>query len=120
MVIQHNFTQPSKVISHNGIKENTALNKLADKLDNVYKNSKNMVYVFELGVDGQWEMIIKNTKLDKGICLKQHPTIKDKQYGFIYSTSIKNQSQHDFVYDIKNNDLLIFVKRMFNAFYKMK
>jgi len=102
------------IISKNktGFQANKALNQLADKLDKKYKSAKNIKSGFDMGYDGVWEFVIKNTKTDKAIVLKQHPEFSNKQLAFVYMTSFSSQQSHDVLYDIKNKDLMLFVEKI--------
>jgi hypothetical protein len=112
--------QMQTIITPNGIKANDVLNSLCDKLDTKWKSLSHMKYWWEIGFDGHWELLIKNTKTDKGICLKQHPD-KNKQWGMVYSSEMSNQSKaHDLLFDIQNKDVLYFVEFTFNSLNKNK
>ena len=101
------------IISKNtsGFQANKSLNTLANKVEKLYKTSKNLKFHFEMGYDGEWEYVIENTKTNKAIVLKQHPQIPNKQLAFIYLRSFSSQPSEDVLYDIKNEDLVLFIQK---------
>jgi hypothetical protein len=94
-----------------GIQANKVLNTLADKVEKLYKTSKNLKFGFDMGYDAEWEYVIENTKTNKAIVLKQHPQIPNKQLAFMYMRSFSTQHSEDVLYDIKNKDLVLFIQK---------
>ena len=101
------------IISKNttGFQANKVLNTLANKVEKLYKTSKNLKFGFDMGYDCDWEYVIENTKTNKAIVLKQHPQIPNKQLAFIYMRSFSSQPKEDLLYDIKNEDLVLFIQK---------
>ena len=94
----------------NGLQANKELNKLAAKLDKLYKNSKNVKRGFDIGFDGAWEYVIHLTKTDRAIVIKQDPKYNHCQAVFIYATSFSNQMSEDKFMHVANNNLLDFAQ----------
>tara|TARA_R110000822_G_scaffold190660_1_gene329434 strand:+ start:884 stop:1258 length:375 start_codon:yes stop_codon:yes gene_type:complete len=116
MNTQNTTTETMEVITintPNGIQANKELNKLAGQLDKLYKNSKNIKRGFDMGFDGTWEFVIKNTKNNRALVFKQDPRTSSKQLAFVYARAFDGanaQHSEDALYDIKNSDLLTFAK----------
>ena len=105
----------------NGIQANTALNNLAAKLDKLYKKSNNIKRGFDMGFDGTWEFVIKNTKTNRAVVLKQDPRTSNKQLAYVYARSFEGanaQPSEDVLYDIKNKDLVTFSKLIISQISK--
>ena len=124
MNTQNTTTETMEVIkikTPNGIQANKELNKLADQLDKLYKNSKNIKRGFDMGFDGTWEFVIKNTKTNRAVVFKQDPRTSSKQLAYIYARSFEGvnaQPSEDVLYDIKNSDLLTFAKLLISQLSK--
>jgi len=124
MNTQNTTTETMEVIkikTPNGIQANKELNKLADQLDKLYKNSKNIKRGFDMGFDGTWEFVIKNTKTNRAVVFKQDPRTSNKQLAYVYARSFEGanaQPSEDVLYDIKNSDLLTFAKLLISQLSK--
>ena len=124
MNTQNTTTETMEVIkikTPNGIQANKELNKLADQLDKLYKNSKNIKRGFDMGFDGTWEFVIKNTKTNRAGVFKQDPRTSSKQLAYVYARAFEGvnaQPSEDALYDIKNSDLLTFAKLLISQLSK--
>ena len=124
MNTQNTTTETMEVIkikTPNGIQANKELNKLADQLDKLYKKSNNIKRGFDMGFDGTWEFVIKNTKTNRAVVFKQDPRTSSKQLAYIYARSFEGvnaQPSEDVLYDIKNSDLLTFAKLLISQLSK--
>jgi hypothetical protein len=92
-----------------GVKRANKLNRLADQLKNKSLGDSRYKQVkvgFEMGFDGVWEMVVKNTKTDRAIVLKENPQT-GQVLAFFYLQSFSTQAS-DNQQVVFQNDLQIY------------
>ena len=89
----------------NGIKQNKTLNDLCSKLKKKYSKSPNIKIGFDMGFDGEWELIIENKKTDSAMVLKASKRASNATEVFGYFTSFSTQPVEDELVCVRNNQL---------------